>query len=85
VPGNGHEEASVGHNISQDSQVAVVDVGAVEFDHATHLTEELIARRLHTEHRQHLWHVIAHSAGEVHIRVAQYLLQINSFRIQHPL
>ena len=46
VAGDGHEVAAAGHAVDQSRQVAVVDVRAVELDHAADLPHQRIARRL---------------------------------------
>jgi hypothetical protein len=58
VARDGHHVTAVGHDLRQDSQVAVVHVRPVELDHVAELAQERVARRLDAQHLDHLAQVV---------------------------
>ncbi len=54
VPGDGNQVALVGHQVNQQGQVAVVDVGAVKSNDVKDLLVQGAASSLDTEHGQDL-------------------------------
>ena len=82
---NSHQVAAVGHHLHQNSEVAVVDVGAVKFDDASQLFEQRVSHRLDAQHLEHLNQVVAERARVVHIWMVHHLPQVAALGIQHPL
>jgi len=71
VPRDGQQVAARGHDVAQDGEVPVVDVGSVKLDDGTQLLEELVADGLDAEHLDDLDHVVGDRATRVDAFLAE--------------
>ena len=85
VPGDGHQRALAGHDVHQQGEVAVVDVGAVELNHIAHLLEQRGACGLDTKHAENLDAVVRERAGDVHTVDGQHVAQVGPVGLEHVL
>ena len=73
VASDGHEVPAPCHGVTQDSQMAVVHIGAIELNHTTQLFQQRIPGSFNTEHVDGLDDVIAGGPGVVYPRHAHHL------------
>lgn len=73
VASDGHEVAAPSHGVTQDSQVAVVHIGAIELNHTTQLFQQRIPSSFNAEHINGLDDVVAGGPGVVYPRHTHHL------------
>ena len=72
-----HEVTAPGHGVTQDGQVAVVDIGAVKLNHTSQLFQQRVPGSLYAQHINGLNDVVAGCPGIVYAWHA-HNLQFNS-------
>jgi len=82
---DGHHVPSVGHHVSEDSQMAVVDVGAVKRYDVTQFSQEGVPDSLNAQNLYDLNDVVGRGSCVVHVRMRHYSKKVGSLRIEHKL
>jgi hypothetical protein len=85
VTRDGHEVTFGGHNIAEQGQMAVVDVGAVERDYIVHFFLDGFASGFDSERLQHFDHIVRVRSNWIDMFGAQNLHERCSVRFEHPL
>jgi hypothetical protein len=82
VAGDGHQVALGRHDVAEQRQVTVVDIGAVEGDDVVHLPLHRLAHCLNAQYLEDLTDVVGESANGVYLLVAQHLHHAGAIRLQ---
>ena len=84
MTGDGHEMTFGGHDVTEEGQMAVVDVETVELEHRVHLLLDRFADGFDAQHGEDLADVVGIGAHGIHVAFAEDAHQRRSVRLQQP-
>jgi hypothetical protein len=85
VPRDGHDVSPAGHDVTERSQVPVVDVESVRGKAVSHFVHDCLSRSLNAKCFKHFDDVIACRSGMIYIAVRHDLHEVRSICFENPL